>query len=171
MEIMSQVIADGSRGKKIVQIDAAQNSVIILMDGNRLRSFVTHFSFQPALFRAGFFWVYFMEWFIMATVNKVLGQAAPAANTATVLYTVPAITEATGKLFITNRGSKDARIWVAITKSGGTLGNKDYICFDKTLAVRDTMEITGIALATGDFVNVKSSKADTSFSMIGTETA
>ena len=107
----------------------------------------------------------------MATANKILGQSVPAANTAAVVYTAPAVTQADGKLFVCNTSDKAARIWVAITKSGNTLAAKDYIYSDFTLGTRDTMKIEGLCLAAGDFVNVKSSKAGTVFNLVGFETA
>lgn len=64
----------------------------------------------------------------MAIAYKVLGQEAPAAITATALYTVPASKSAVcSTLVVANRGVSTL-FRVAIRPAGATLENK-HLCF------------------------------------------
>jgi hypothetical protein len=107
----------------------------------------------------------------MPTTYKVLGQSAPAATTATTLYTVPAATQAiVSTIAVCNRAATAATYRIAIRPGGATLANQHYISFDATLAANDSTMITiGVTLATTDVVTVYASTADTSFSAFGTE--
>jgi hypothetical protein len=107
----------------------------------------------------------------MATSNKIIGQSAPVANTNTVLYTAPALTEATGKIFVCNQNDKPVKINIANTVSGNTLATKDYLVFQKTLYASETLELSSLALGAGDFITIKSSKANVSFNFVGQEIA
>lgn len=108
----------------------------------------------------------------MATTRKVLGQAAPAAVTATDMYTVPASTSAVcSTLVIANRGTDAATFRVAVRPGGETLANKHYIYYGVQLQTGDSFAATiGLTLAAGDVVTVRASTADCSFSLFGEET-
>ena len=105
----------------------------------------------------------------MATANKVLGKVKPSAATATTLYTVPASTQANVNIFIANQSSVDTEIRVALIKSGGSLATTDYIAYDMKCNKDNPINITGIALATGDFIQVYNTLATCSFVATGIE--
>jgi|ADurb_Total_1213_FD_contig_111_175385_length_1532_multi_3_in_0_out_0_1 hypothetical protein len=105
----------------------------------------------------------------MATSNKILGQSKPAAITNTVLYTVPASTQANVNIFIANQAAGPDSIRVAITKSGSALNVKDYLAYDTQLQANSSMNITGIALAAADFITVYSTSGNCSFNACGIE--
>ena len=107
----------------------------------------------------------------MATTYKVLGQSAPAATTATTLYTVPAATSAVvSTLVITNRAAATATYRVAVRPAGATLSTEHYIVYDSTLANNDAVFLTlGITLAATDVITVYASSSTTTFSAYGSE--
>ena len=109
----------------------------------------------------------------MATTYKVLGQSAPAATTATTLYTVPSATEAVvSTVTVCNRSSTNATFRIAVRPSGATLANEHYIAFDATLLANDTKALTlGITLSATDVVTIYASTANLSFSLFGSEIA
>ena len=108
----------------------------------------------------------------MATTYKVLGQSAPAATTATTLYTVPAATETVlSTLSVCNRGSVGT-FRVAVRPAGASLANQHYIVYDASVAANDSLFLTiGVTLAATDVVTVYASSADFTFSAFGSETA
>ena len=62
---------------------------------------------------------------------KVLGQAAPAATTETVLYTVPGGKTVVGSsLVVCNRSSITTTFRVSVSVGGGATANKDYLAYD-----------------------------------------
>jgi len=107
----------------------------------------------------------------MATVQKILGQASLSANTNTVLYTVPALTETEAILNICNTTNYPTRVNVAITVSGGTLGAKDYLIFEKQIESNDYLKLSDLRLDAGAFVTVRSNRTGVSFNLMGGETA
>lgn len=106
----------------------------------------------------------------MPTIYKVLAQSAPAATTATTLYTVPASTSAVcSTLSICNRGSTTT-FRVAVRPAGATLANQHYLAYDTWLNQYDSIFLTlGITLAATDVVTVYAGSADLSFSLYGSE--
>lgn len=108
----------------------------------------------------------------MANTYKVLGQSAPAATTATTLYTVPSATSSVcSTLSICNRGASTT-YRVAIRPAGATLENKHYIVYDNYVNQYDSVLLTlGVTLAATDVVTVYAGSADLSFSLFGTEIA
>lgn len=107
----------------------------------------------------------------MATTYKVLGQSAPVANTDTTLYTVPSSTQAVcSTLVICNSSDSPQYYRVAIRPNGETLASKHYIAFDTMVLPFDSSNITiGISMDAADVVTVRSSSADLSFNLFGTE--
>lgn len=104
---------------------------------------------------------------------KVLGQSAPAATTATTLYTVPAsTTTVVSKLLICNQNAYSAakvRIWVAVAGAADTA--KQYVYYDVTLNVFTTLDIAcGLSLGAGDLLRIQTDTANVSFSAFGAET-
>jgi hypothetical protein len=109
----------------------------------------------------------------MATIYKVLGQAAPtiAATTAT-LYTVPAArSTVVSTIVICNRGSASSTFRIAVQPAAATLANQHYLNYDTFIPANDSIFMTiGITLATTDIVTVySSSSTNLSFSMFGSE--
>lgn len=106
----------------------------------------------------------------MPTSYKVLGQSAPAATTATTLYTVPASTQAVcSTLAVCNRGAATT-IRVAVRPAGAGLANQHYIVYDAPIGANDSLFLTlGITLNTTDVVTVYAGTADTTFSLYGSE--
>jgi hypothetical protein len=106
----------------------------------------------------------------MPTAYKVLGQSAPAANTLTTIYTVPASTSAVcSTLAIANRGVSTF-FRVAIRPAGAAIANSHYIAYDTVVSQYDSIFLTlGISLAATDVVSVFAATADVSFSLFGAE--
>ncbi len=106
----------------------------------------------------------------MATTYKVLGQSAPAATTATTLYTVPSSTSTVAStLSVCNRGVSST-FRIAVRPAGAALANAHYLVYDAYLNANDSAFFTlGFALATTDVVTVYAGTADFSFSLFGSE--
>lgn len=107
----------------------------------------------------------------MATSYKVLGQSAPAATTATTLYTVPSSTSAVcSTLTVCNRGAIDDTFRVAVRPAGAALDTLHYVAYDAPIAAKETVALTlGITLATTDVVTVYAGTTGLSFSLFGSE--
>lgn len=106
----------------------------------------------------------------MATNYKVLGQANPAATTATSLYTAPAGTAAVcSTLSVCNVGVSTT-FRVAIRPAGATLETKHYLIYDASVNAYDSVLLTlGISLAATDVVTVYAGHANLAFSLYGAE--
>jgi hypothetical protein len=106
----------------------------------------------------------------MATNYKVLGQAAPGADTLTTLYTVPAATSAVcSTISVCNRGAT-ASFRIAVRPAGASIANQHYIVYDNWVNASDTVFLTiGMTLATTDVVSIQSSANTLSFSLFGAE--
>jgi len=108
----------------------------------------------------------------MATSYKVLGQVAPAATTATTLYTVPSATQTVVSTIWVANGGAAGSYRIAIRPAGATLEQKHYIAKDIALAANSTTAYTnGLTLGAGDVVTVYASSADFSFNLSGSEIA
>jgi hypothetical protein len=107
----------------------------------------------------------------MATTYKVLGQSAPAATTATTLYTVPASTSAVvSTINVCNRASASDSFRIAVRPAGATLATSHYIAYDAIVPANDAISITiGVSLATTDVVTVYAGTANLTFSAFGAE--
>lgn len=107
----------------------------------------------------------------MAETYKVLGQSAPAATTATLLYTVPASTSTvTSTLVVCNRSNAAATFRVSVRVGGAADATHQYLYYDVSIAKNATFTATlGITLATTDLVYVYASTANLSFNLFGTQ--
>jgi hypothetical protein len=107
----------------------------------------------------------------MALVLKVLGQSAPAATTATMLYTVPASTTTViSSITVCNRSATATAFRVAICPAGGGLADQMYLYYDVPIGGNDTFIATvGLSLATTDVVTVYNTLATLSFNLFGQE--
>ena len=109
----------------------------------------------------------------MATTYKVLGQSAPAATTATDLYTVPSATETViSTINVVNVNSASDTIRIAVRPNGASLNASHYIVYELTLAGYATFTYTaGITLDATDVVTIYSGSGHSSFSAFGSEIA
>jgi hypothetical protein len=108
----------------------------------------------------------------MPTTYKVLGQQAPAATTATDLYTVPAATQAVvSSVIVCNRSSSaTATFRISASVAGAVTANKDYIYYDLILGQNDTFIATiGLTLGATDKIRIYASTANLSFTAVGSE--
>lgn len=107
----------------------------------------------------------------MPTIYKVLGQVAPAATTATTLYTVPSATETViSSLVVTNRGAASGTYKIAIRPNGASLSAEHNIAFDVALAAKSFVALTlGLTVDSSDVLTVEASTADFSFNAFGSE--
>jgi hypothetical protein len=109
----------------------------------------------------------------MADVYKVLGQQAPAATTATVLYTVPATTQTViSTISICNRSVSDSTFRIIIQKAAEqtSILSKQYFAYDTKVFKNDTTSITvGITLAAGDRIQVYGLIESLTFQAFGSE--
>ena len=107
----------------------------------------------------------------MALTLKVLGQVAPAATTATDLYTVPASTSmVVSTLSVCNRGATNSTFRVSIRVAGAADATKQYLYYDTVAPKNDTVAATlGITLAATDVVTVYAGNANLSFQIFGQE--
>lgn len=84
-----------------------------------------------------------------------LGAADLAANTDTLLYTVPESTRATVNIRVANRNGASAKIRVAIG-SGASPSAADYMDYDISVQGNGILEDTGIVCSAGEKVWVRS---------------
>jgi len=102
---------------------------------------------------------------------KVLGQSAPAATTATNIYTVPASTETViSTIIIANRAASAGTFRLSVRPDGATQTDAMYCAYDVPIAANDSTTLTlGITLDASDIVTVYCSSADMSINVFGTE--
>lgn len=109
----------------------------------------------------------------MAETLKILGQSAPAATTATVLYTVPANRQTVvSTIAICNRAATTDTFRIAVQSASEqtNIVSKQYIAYDTVVAKNDTTFITvGITLAAGDRLQVYAGTLNLTFTAFGSE--
>lgn len=107
----------------------------------------------------------------MATEFKVLGQAAPAATTATNIYTVPASTDAViSTIVVANRSATEATFRISVRPDGESQANKHYLAYDVAIPGNDSTTLTlGITMDDSDVLTVYGSSANLSWNVFGTE--
>jgi hypothetical protein len=107
----------------------------------------------------------------MATAYKVLGQVAPAATTATTVYTVPSATEAVvSSVSVCNRAGAAGTFRLAVRPDGAALANQHYLAYDTAVSANDTIILTvGLTLDAADVLEVYASSADMSVQAYGSE--
>jgi hypothetical protein len=107
----------------------------------------------------------------MANAYKVLGQSAPAATTATALYTVPAATEAViSTIVIANRAATPGSFRLSVRPNGAAQADQHYLAYDVPIAANDSTTLTlGITVDATDVITVYASSADMSFNVFGSE--
>lgn len=107
----------------------------------------------------------------MATSYKVLGQSAPAATTATNVYTVPSATEAIiSTIMIANRANSSGTFRLSVRPNGAEQANQHYIAYDVPISANESIALTlGITVDSSDIITAYASSADMSFSIFGSE--
>ena len=107
----------------------------------------------------------------MATAYKVLGQANPAATTATTLYTVPSSTSTVvSTVVICNQTATAATFRLSVRPAGAAQTAAMYVAYDVTVGASDSTALTlGITMATTDVLTVYGSTATLSFTAFGSE--
>ena len=98
----------------------------------------------------------------------ILGQSAPAANTNTTVYTVPASVAATFNISIVNIGTGSASVTVAISATS-TPAVSEYIEWQSPIPPGGVLERGGLVAQTGRNVVVNCSTASCSVSVYGFE--
>ena len=88
--------------------------------------------------------------------SKSLGASIPTAGVDTALYTVPTgktVTDVT--VFVCNQAATASETIVAVVPSGQTVGPVYYI-LDTTVGAKESVQVSGISLVSGDKIYVKS---------------
>jgi hypothetical protein len=101
----------------------------------------------------------------------VLAQSAPAATTATNVYTVPSATEAVvSTIVIANRDSSAGSFRLSVRPDGDAQADEHYIAYDVPIAANDSTTLTlGITMDAADVLTFYASSADMSINVFGTE--
>ena len=111
----------------------------------------------------------------MAVSYKVLGQAKPAAATATTLYTVPTGAgnyAVISSLVVNNLTSDISNVRVSIRPAGAEQEDKHYIIYGNGVSPFQTQVFTiGITVASTDVVTVYDTDGKCSFNLFGSENA
>ena len=98
----------------------------------------------------------------------VLGQAAPAATTNTVVYTVPAATVGVCTISISNTTLSPIAVRVAIATTS-TPAASEFIEYDTIIAANGVLERTGVVMNAAENVVVFASSAGLSVTVSGYE--
>ena len=107
----------------------------------------------------------------MANAYKVLAQSAPAATTATDVYTVPAATESViSTVIIANRAATAGSFRLSVRPNGASQTDAMYIAYDVPIAANDSTTLTlGITMDAADVLTAYCSSADMSINVFGSE--
>lgn len=99
-----------------------------------------------------------------------LGAVDLSAATDTTVYTCPATTFSVVSVSVCNRGSTSATVRIAVAASA-TPTAAEWIEFDSTILAKGVLERTGIVLAAGQLLVVRSSAVSVNAVVMGIETA
>lgn len=104
---------------------------------------------------------------------KVLAQSAPAATTATDVYTVGSgIETVISTIVIANRAASAGSFRLSVRPNGAAQANQHYIAYDVPIAANDSTTLTlGITMDAADVLTAYCSSADMSVNVFGTEIA
>ena len=105
----------------------------------------------------------------MPTVRGPLGQSAPLATTLTDIYTAPAAKQATGRVFVTNRGNQPATFRISVAVDGAADADEQYVAWDKAITGNDTGSTVAFFVGNDDVVRVFASNGNLSFTFTGIE--
>ena len=109
----------------------------------------------------------------MATTYKILGQAAPTANTLTDVYTVPSATQAViSTITVCNQTASNASYSIAVAANGAADANTQYIIRGGVVPAADSIGITlGITVDAADVIRANTNQSNVSFNIFGSEIA
>lgn len=106
----------------------------------------------------------------MAVNYKVLGQALPAANTNTDIYTVPNGSQAVVSTLSVCATAANTQYRVFVRRGGAAANLSQYIVYNASVDATDTAMLTlGLTLSGNDVVSVYSSVANVAFNLFGSE--
>jgi hypothetical protein len=107
----------------------------------------------------------------MGITYKVLGQINPTANTATNVYTVPALTSTIiSTVTVCNQANTPASFRLAVRPGGTSLATQHYINYDTPVPGNDTVSLTlGITMAASDVLTANANTSTISFNAYGSE--
>jgi hypothetical protein len=107
----------------------------------------------------------------MATTYKILGQAAPTANSLTDVYTVPSATQAViSTITVCNQTASNASYSISVAANGAADANTQYIIRGGVVPAADSIGITlGITLDAADVIRANTNSANISFNIFGSE--
>jgi hypothetical protein len=108
----------------------------------------------------------------MTTAYKVLGQAIPAANTNTDLYTVPESNAAVvSSITVCNQAATTGKFRIGVRPGGIGISSNSYISYDTSIPANDTIILTlGMTLEANTVVTVYSfATASLSYNLFGSE--
>lgn len=109
----------------------------------------------------------------MALSSKILAQAAPATGSNSTLYTVPSSTTAfVGAFIVHNPQTSTGTVEVWAYPSGGSAANSTKLAGPITIRPGETIrlsELQGLALAASGAIVVKSTTAQVTYTLAGTE--
>lgn len=107
----------------------------------------------------------------MPNSYRILGQAAPAATTETLLYAVPAATSAVvSTITVANRGTANVTFRISNSVAAAATATKDYIAYDTSIGPNGVITFTlGITLGALDAVRVYASANTLSFNAHGSQ--
>ena len=107
----------------------------------------------------------------MTITYKVLGQANPAANTPTALYTNGSAYGAViSTLAICNTGNTATTFNAAVRVAGASTITQQYFAYNTALPANDTVSMTiGITMANSDVMTVSSTSSFVAFNLFGSE--
>ena len=102
---------------------------------------------------------------------KVLAQSAPAATTATDVYTVGSgIETVVSTVVIANRAAAAGTFRLSVRPNGAAQADQHYIAYDVPIAANDSTTLTlGITMDAADVLTAYCSSADMSVNVFGTE--
>ena len=105
----------------------------------------------------------------MATVYKILGQAAPS-TTGAVLYTAPAAGSAVISTIVVANIAASAKTFRVLVRSGSTHGNQNHLAYDTTVPANDSVIMTlGITISGSSQIVVSGSDTNVMFNAFGSE--
>ena len=106
----------------------------------------------------------------MATQYKILGQAIPATNTLTTLYTCPSGSNTVVSTITICNQANSATFRIAVNTSSYAVSSNSYIVYDNFVNQYDSVFLTlGLTVGANDKVSVYSSTPNVSFNAFGTE--
>jgi hypothetical protein len=107
----------------------------------------------------------------MPTTYKILGQAAPTANTLTAVYTVPSATQAViSTITVCNQTASNASYSISVAANGAADANTQYIIRGGVVPAADSIGITlGITVDAADVIRANTNSANISFNIFGSE--